>query len=100
MVEIDYDAIISDIVKCKKVETNVMYKNLCNINKIDNSNGVYYTPCTFFSNMLNTLVLPKDIIIEKIEDRVARDKYLGTDELNKILREEITTLLEENNTEN
>ena len=39
-------------------------------------------------------------IIEKIEDRVARDKYLGTDELNKILREEITTLLEENNTEN
>lgn len=39
-------------------------------------------------------------IIEKIEDRVARDKYLGTDELNKILREEITTLLKENNTEN
>lgn len=39
-------------------------------------------------------------IIEKIEDRVARDKYLGTDELNKILREEITALLEENNTEN
>ena len=39
-------------------------------------------------------------IIEKIEDRVAKDKYLGTDELNKILREEITALLEENNTEN
>lgn len=39
-------------------------------------------------------------IIEKIEDRVARNKYLGTDELNKILREEITALLEENNTEN
>ncbi|HLU85980.1 MAG TPA: signal recognition particle-docking protein FtsY [Vicingaceae bacterium] len=39
-------------------------------------------------------------IIEKIEERVARDKYLGTDELNKILREEITSLLEENNTEN
>src|SRR5690606_23908631 len=39
-------------------------------------------------------------IIEKIEIRVAKDKYLGTDELNKILREEITALLEENNTEN
>lgn len=39
-------------------------------------------------------------IIEKIEERVAKDKYLGTDELNRILREEITALLEENNTAN
>lgn len=39
-------------------------------------------------------------IIEKIEARVAKDKYVGTDELNKILREEITSLLEENNTTN
>ena len=36
-------------------------------------------------------------IIERIEERVARDKYLGTSELNAILREEITELLEENN---
>ncbi len=36
-------------------------------------------------------------IIERIEARVARDKYLGTDELNRILREEIEALLEENN---
>ena len=36
-------------------------------------------------------------IIERIEARVARDKYLGTDELNRILREEIEELLEENN---
>ncbi len=35
-------------------------------------------------------------IIERIEDRVARDKYLGTDELNRILREEVTALLFEN----
>lgn len=34
-------------------------------------------------------------IIDRIEDRVARDKYLGTDELNKILREEISGLLSE-----
>lgn len=32
-------------------------------------------------------------IIDRIEERVARDKYLGTDELNKILREEIAGLL-------
>ena len=37
-------------------------------------------------------------IIERIEARVARDKYLGTAELNTILREEIAALLEENNT--
>jgi fused signal recognition particle receptor len=36
-------------------------------------------------------------IIDKIEERVARDKVLGVDELNTILKEEITGLLEENN---
>ena len=38
-------------------------------------------------------------IIERIEDRVARDKYVGTDELNRILREEIAALLAENECE-
>lgn len=38
-------------------------------------------------------------IIEHIEERVARDKYVGTAELNQILREEIAKLLTENNTE-
>jgi fused signal recognition particle receptor len=36
-------------------------------------------------------------IIERIEERVSRDKYLGTDELNQILREEIAGLLSETN---
>jgi fused signal recognition particle receptor len=36
-------------------------------------------------------------IIERIEKRVARDKYVGTDELTRILREEIAELLTENN---
>jgi fused signal recognition particle receptor len=36
-------------------------------------------------------------IIERIEERVSKDKYLGTEELNTILREEIAALLEENN---
>jgi fused signal recognition particle receptor len=37
-------------------------------------------------------------IIERIETRVARDKYLNTSELNTILKEEIVALLEKNNT--
>ncbi|THD65688.1 signal recognition particle-docking protein FtsY [Robertkochia marina] len=36
-------------------------------------------------------------VIERIEERVAKDKYLGTDELNQILREEIAALLSETN---
>jgi fused signal recognition particle receptor len=35
-------------------------------------------------------------IIDRIEERVARDKYMGATELNKILREEIAGLLSEN----
>lgn len=36
-------------------------------------------------------------IIDRIQARVSRDKVLGTDELNTILKEEIAGLLEENN---
>lgn len=39
-------------------------------------------------------------IIERIEERVSRDKYLGTEELNLILREEIAGLLSETHTGN
>lgn len=38
-------------------------------------------------------------IIKRIEERVARDKYVSTSELNHILKEEIASLLTENNTE-
>ncbi len=37
-------------------------------------------------------------IIKRIEERVARDKYVGTKELTRILREEIAALLTENGT--
>lgn len=37
-------------------------------------------------------------IIERIENRVKQDKYLGTSELNRILKEEISALLSENTT--
>ena len=36
-------------------------------------------------------------IIQRIEERVARDKYVSTSELNAILRDEIAALLTENN---
>ncbi|MCQ2050725.1 MAG: signal recognition particle-docking protein FtsY [Bacteroidaceae bacterium] len=35
-------------------------------------------------------------IIKRIEERVAKDKYVGTSELNSILKEEIAALLQEN----
>lgn len=38
-------------------------------------------------------------IIERIEQRVSKDKYIGTNELNQILKEEIAALLAENNTQ-
>lgn len=38
-------------------------------------------------------------IIDRIEKRVARDKYINTNELNTILKEEIAALLAENNIE-
>lgn len=37
-------------------------------------------------------------IIQRIEERVARDKYVSTLELNNIMRDEIASLLTENNT--
>jgi fused signal recognition particle receptor len=38
-------------------------------------------------------------IIERIEERVGRDKYMGIEELNHILKEVIASLLEENNSD-
>lgn len=36
-------------------------------------------------------------IIKRIEERVAKDKYVGTSELNRLLKEEVAALLTENN---
>lgn len=35
-------------------------------------------------------------IIDRIQERVKKDKYLGTNELNRLLKEEISSLLQEN----
>ena len=39
-------------------------------------------------------------VIKRIEERIARDKYVSTSELNVVLREEIAALLNENNSTN
>lgn len=39
-------------------------------------------------------------IIKRVEDRIAKDKYINTSELNSILKEEISSLLVENNSDN
>ena len=38
-------------------------------------------------------------IIQRIQARVAKDKYLGTEELDRILKEEVASLLSENNSD-
>ena len=38
-------------------------------------------------------------IIKRIEDRIAKDKYVSTSELNSVLRDEVSTLLKENNSD-
>lgn len=89
--------------------------------KEDLDKGLEKTKTTFFSKLtkavagkskvddevldnLEEILISSDVgvnttlkIIERIEARVSRDKYLGTGELNQILREEIAALLSENN---
>ena len=59
-----------------------------------------------FLDELESILISSDIglattvkIIQRLEDRVARDKYLNTSELNSILKSEISAILTENNTE-
>ncbi|NLJ20958.1 MAG: signal recognition particle-docking protein FtsY [Bacteroidales bacterium] len=100
--------------------------NLFNKNKDKNENleqGLQKTRESFFSKIsravigkskvddevldkLEEVLISSDVgvettlrIIERIEKRVARDKYVNTNELNNILKEEIAALLSENNTE-
>jgi fused signal recognition particle receptor len=58
-----------------------------------------------FLDELEEILISSDVslhttikIIDRLEERVARDKYINTTELNRILYDEISVLLEENNT--
>jgi len=59
-----------------------------------------------FLDNLEQILIESDVglettvkIIDRLEVRVAKDKYLNTSELNSILKEEIISLLTNNNTE-
>jgi fused signal recognition particle receptor len=58
-----------------------------------------------FLDQLEEILITSDVslnttikIIDRLEERVARDKYINSAELNNILYDEISRLLEENNT--
>lgn len=58
-----------------------------------------------FLDELENILISSDVgvdttvkIIDRLNKRVSRDKYFGSDELNAILKEEIVALLSENNT--
>ncbi|HMQ08104.1 MAG TPA: signal recognition particle-docking protein FtsY [Saprospiraceae bacterium] len=59
-----------------------------------------------FLDELENILISADVgldttikIIERLEKKVAEDKYLNTNELNEILKNEISSILSENNTE-
>ncbi|MBN2519627.1 MAG: signal recognition particle-docking protein FtsY [Bacteroidales bacterium] len=72
----------------KKISRAVVGKSKVDEEVLDNLEEVLITSDVGVETTLK--------IIERIEDRVAKDKYLGTQELNMILKEEIAALLEEN----
>jgi fused signal recognition particle receptor len=74
----------------KKLSRAVVGKSTVDAEVLDNLEEVLVTSDVGVDTTLK--------IIERIEQRVARDKYLGTAELNILLREEIAGLLEENAT--
>lgn len=100
-----------------------LFKNIFSSKKKETlDKGLEKTKTTFFSKLskavagkstvdddvldnLEEVLVTSDVgvdttlkIIDRIEARVAHDKYMGTDELNSILREEIAALLSETNT--
>lgn len=75
----------------KKISRTVVGKSRVDAEVLDNLEEVLITSDVGVDTTLR--------IIERIEKRVTRDKYLNTDELNTILKDEIVGLLAENNTE-
>ena len=60
-----------------------------------------------FLDQLEEILVSSDVgihttlkIIERLQARVAKDKYVGTSELNAMLKQEIALLLDENKNEN
>lgn len=74
-----------------KISKAIVGKSKVDVDVLDNLEEVLVTSDVGVETTLK--------IIDRIEKRVNRDKYLGTSELNKILKEEIASLLLENDVE-
>lgn len=72
-----------------KITKAVVGKSTIDDDVLDNLEEVLVTSDVGVSTTLK--------IVERIQDRVARDKYVGTEDLNRLLKEEIQGLLSENN---
>lgn len=106
-----------------RIQYQIMFGNLFSKEKKDSlDQGLKKTQESFFGKLgkaiagkstvddevldnLEEVLIASDVgvqttlkIIERIQERVAKDKYLGTSELDRILKEEIASLLSENNT--
>ncbi len=105
-----------------QIQTMSFFKNIFSKEKKETlDKGLEKTKTSFFSKLskvvagkskvdddvldhLEEVLVASDVgvattlkIIERIEERVAKDKYVGTDALNQLLREEIAGLLSETN---
>lgn len=111
------------IITSQKIPIMALFKFFSKKDKENLDKGLEKTKDNFFSKLgkavagkskvddevldeLEEILVTSDVgvettlkIIERIEERVARDKYLGVSELDAILKEEIAGLLAENNTE-
>lgn len=74
----------------KKISRAIIGKSTVDDEVLDNLEEVLITSDVGVTTTLR--------IIERIEKRISKNKYLNTNELNNILKEEIANLLEENNT--
>jgi fused signal recognition particle receptor len=105
-----------------QIQTMSFFKNIFSKEKKETlDKGLEKTKTSFFSKLskvvagkskvdddvldhLEEVLVASDVgvattlkIIDRIEERVAKDKYVGTDALNQLLREEIAGLLSETN---
>ena len=92
--------------KKKKVEKGVEKSRKGLLNKLGKTLAGKKTVDDEVLDELEEILITSDVgvsttiaIIKRIEQRVAKDKYLNTSELNAILREEIIALLEEHKPE-
>jgi fused signal recognition particle receptor len=90
----EQEALVKGLEKTKdsffsKISKAVIGKSTVDEEVLDNLEEILVTSDVGVSTTLK--------IVKRVEERVAKDKYVNTSELNNILREEVQALLEENN---